>query len=360
MLNYAEDITILAGQKAYIKIKENGLHPKMVKIILGAAGGPKWLVLNFLDRILFSSWFDDRIEPLYLLGSSIGAWRFAAVCQKDPLEAIDQFQYAYLHQYYDHKPSPEEITNESLRIMHEFLNDGDIKEVLNHPYFHLSIMAVRSTWLTASDHRLLLAPGLIGAFSLNSVNRSWLRFFFSRALFFDSRSRPPFSFRDNFPVQKIQLNPNNFRQALLASGSIPLVMSGVKNIQGAKNGTYRDGGAIDYHMNIPVEDMDEGIVLFPHYVDRIIPGWLDKKLSWRKPSRSDVENVVLVAPSPKFVQRLPHQKIPDRNDFFHYAGRDKARIAAWQTVIEESKRFGEAFIELVESGKIRDFVRPMK
>ena len=73
-----------------------------------------------------------------------------------------------------------------------------------------AVSAIRSSGGDASfvraDVAAMLAPGLIGAFSLNAVNRSWLRFFFSRALFFDSRNRPPFSFRDSFQIQKMQLN----------------------------------------------------------------------------------------------------------------------------------------------------------
>ena len=36
-------------------------------------------------------------------------------------------------------------------------------------------------------------------------------------------------------------------------------------------------------------------VLFPHYTDRITPGWFDKLLPWRKPSVEDMANVVPVS-----------------------------------------------------------------
>jgi len=90
-----ENLVFLAGKKAFIRIRKEGLKPEMVKVIAGAAGGPKWLVLNHLDRVIFSSWFKMRTKPLFLLGSSIGAWRFAAASQNNHKKAIDRFQSGY-------------------------------------------------------------------------------------------------------------------------------------------------------------------------------------------------------------------------------------------------------------------------
>ncbi len=69
----------------------------MVKVIAGAAGGPKWLLLHHLDRVIFSSWLRPRTSPLFLLGSSAGAWRFAAAAQKSFEPAGAQFLSAYIN-----------------------------------------------------------------------------------------------------------------------------------------------------------------------------------------------------------------------------------------------------------------------
>jgi hypothetical protein len=152
---------------------------------------------------------------------------------------------------------------------------------------------------------------------------------------------------------------DNIKPALLASGSIPLVMSGINNIPGACPGTYRDGGILDYHPDLPFTE-DDGIVLFPHYTDKIIPGWMDKKLAWRRPSRSHMENVVLVAPSRKFIKELPYKKIPDRNDFYLFKGKQSERISYWNSVVDKSTALGEEFLNVVQSNKIRDIIQPMK
>ena len=108
----------------------------------------------------------------------------------------------------------------------------------------------------------------------------------------------------------------------MASGSIPMVMSGVKDLPGGPAGTYRDAGVIDYHLDIPFLKGD-GLVFYPHFDQRLIPGWLDKKLTWRRPKKEHLENAVVVAPSTKFVKGLPLGKIPDRNDFMMFKGKDE-------------------------------------
>ena len=353
-----DNLTFLAGNKALAIIKEEGLQPERVNVIAGAAGGPKWLVLNHLDRAIFSQWLKPRTTPLFLIGSSIGAWRFAAAATGQPINAIENFQTAYIQQSYQSKPSPEQVSHTSAAVLDAYLNDKGILEALNHPYIRLNIMAVRSKRPVSSDKKILLTAGLTAAFAVNSISRNLLKIFFERALFYDPRHLPPFFNMDQFPIIKTPLSGDNIKQALLASGSIPIVMSGIKDIPGAVQGMYRDGGILDYHPDLPFIK-DDGIVLFPHYMDRIIPGWMDKKLAWRNPSQLNMDNVVLVSPSTKFIEQLPYKKIPDRNDFYLFKGRQKDRISYWNSVVKQSNLLGDEFLDTVQSGKIRELVRPM-
>jgi hypothetical protein len=136
-------------------------------------------------------------------------------------------------------------------------------------------------------------------------------------------------------------------------------MAGVKNIPGAPRGIYRDGGVIDYHFNIPFVRDEESVVLFPHFMDRIIPSWFDKRLPWRGPSGTCLENVVLLCPSDAFKNRLPLGRIPDKGDFWFFRGRDDERSLCWKKVAQEGERLAEEFLNLVENGKIRQEVRPL-
>ncbi len=355
----SKNLSFRAGPKALSLIRDKGLQAEMVKVIAGAAGGPKWLVLNHIDRCIFSSWLKDRKEPLFLIGASSGAWRFAAVTQKDPVAAIKRLQHAYINQVYDKQPTQAEVSREGLKILDYYLDPAGIRDILNHPCLRLNIMAVRSKSPVTSDNRVLLGSGLAGAAIFNAVNRRLLRFFFERALFFDPRDVPPFYEMNGMPGQKIPLSEQGLKAALLASGSIPLVMSGVTEIPGAISGIYRDGGLTDYHMALPYAVKDHEIVLIPHFYEYMVPGWLDKNLPWRKATGSSLPNVLLISPSKEFVEHLPLKKIPDRNDFLHFSGRDQERIDYWNTVVSKSEQLGLDFLEAVESGKIRELVQPL-
>lgn len=353
------NLDIFAGKKALSIVRDGGLDPDMVEVVAGAAGGPKWLILYHLDKFIFSSWITRRTRPLFLIGSSIGAWRFAALSQKDPLYSIRRFKDAYIHQTYSKKPSPAEVTRETIRIMNTFLEDSGIHQILNHPYLRLNFMTVYCKPIAALDHRAVLAPAILSSALLNMIDRRLLRWFYKRALFYHPESIPPFMNMDQFPVIKTPLDKANFRDALLATGSIPLVMSRVKNIPGAPLGVYRDGGIIDYHLDIDFMNGKDKIALYPHYMGRIIPGWFDKKLPWRKPDPKRMASVLMISPSSNFVSKLPFGKISDRHDFFLFNGKDKERIAYWKKVTAMGQHLAEDFHEALESGRIRHMIQPL-
>ncbi len=359
MKDLKEKLVFLAGERALKRVRDNGLNPGDVKIVAGAAGGPKWLILGQLDRVLFGEWFAGRTDPLFLLGSSIGSWRFAAVSRKEPVAALDRFEFAYIHQAYTTKPSPAEVTRKSRDIMEAYLGEAGVAEVLSHPCQCLNLFTVRSRHLLTAERKLPLALGLMGAVGANVISRQLLRFFFRQTLFSDSRTPPPFKDIGATRISHAFLRGDNLKTALLASGSIPYVMQGIRDIPGAPAGIYRDGGAVDYHLDIPYGLAGSGIVLFPHYTDRIIPGWLDKRLAWRKPSPENMADVLLVAPSPVFVDRLPLGKISDRDDFYRFAGNDRGRFDYWQKVAAAGKELAEDFAEAVASGSIRQRVKPL-
>ena len=352
-------LVFLAGRRALERIRDNGLAPDDVQVVAGAAGGPKWLILGHLDRLLFGSWFRDRRQPLYLLGSSIGSWRFAADSCTDPVAAIDRMEDAYIYQVYASRPSPHEISAQSRAIIDHALGPAGPGEILRHGANRLNLVAVHSRHLLARERRLPLALGLAAAVTANLLNRSLLKWFFRQTLFSDPRSRPPFASLGHPPNAHAQLTPDNLKHALLASGSIPYIMSGVRNIPHAAEGVYRDGGARDYHLDVPFGLNGSGIVLYPHFSQRVIPGWFDKHLAWRRPSDENMADVLLIAPSDDFVTRLPNGKITDRSDFYAYAEDDAGRFDCWQRVADAGRLLAEDFIEAVESGDIRRRVAPL-
>jgi hypothetical protein len=349
-------ITFRAGPNALRIIREEGLNPDRISVIAGAAGGPKWLVLGGLDRVLFGNIFKKRKRPLFMIGSSIGSWRFAALSRKNPVEASDTFQKAYLDQFYSQMPTADEVTEVSQQILDAYLEDDAVHEVLGHPYIRLSMLSVRSKSIFNAASRAGLAAGMALASVCNMISRQTMGLFFERTLFYDRRDIPPFYDLKGFPIHQVALSPENLKLAIMSSGSIPLVMNGVTDIPGAPEGVYRDGGMLDYHLDLTFDPDPDNIVLYPHYTDSIIPGWLDKHVPWRRAHRENMHNVFIVSPSKKFVADLPYGKIPDRNDFMRFKGRDAERLEYWNKAIEAGRILSEEFIEAVTSGKIRKMV----
>ncbi len=353
------NITLQAGPGALTLLREEGLKPERINILAGAAGGPKWLVLSGLDRFLLSGFFRDRSHPLYLIGSSIGAWRFASYAKENPLQALEAFETAYISQRYSLKPSQEEIDGESQKIMDACLSPESARDILSHPFMRLNLMVNRSRRPVASESRPLLAAGIAGAALMNLFSRRAMGLFLQRVLFYDPRDLPPFFPMEGFGIRRVPLAENNLKAAVLASGSIPLVMSGVRDIPGAGPGVYRDGGLIDYHLDIPYGAAPNEIILFPHYTDRMVPGWFDKPWKGRKPAAARASQVLLVSPSREFVAKLPLGKIPDRDDFYLFKGRDDERLDYWHGVLRLNRILAEEFGEAVESGRIKDIVLPL-
>ncbi len=349
------NIEIYAGDKAAEIIRSRGLKENDIKAIVGASGGPKFLVLAGFDKVLLDSWFKKRKEPLYFIGSSIGAWRGAAFSTGTPAKSLEKLTQSYLKQQYSEKPSAKDVTDESMKIINGFLSDEDINYIINRSVVNLNIISAQCRGLSSSDNSAALALSLLPSAILNIASRELLLKIFHRTLFNDGRNTPPFS--GIFKKKNIvKLTSENFKQALLSSGSIPFVMQGIKNIPGAPAGTYRDGGLTDYHINIDF-GIEDGIVLFPHFSSKVTPGWLDKTVPWRRADKSLFSNTVLVAPSKSFIDSLPMGKIPDRKDFNTFVGRDNERLTYWNEVIKRSSIIGEEFMEAVSGGKIKDVIR---
>jgi len=352
----SRNLVFKAGPGAFDSIRRHGFAPERIGTFAGASGGAKWLVLSKLDRVILSTILPKLQGPVHLVGSSIGAWRFACYAQADPVAAIERFEESYIEQSYSDKPDSHEISAKSREILRYVLQGEAIAEILMHPVLRSHIITVRARHLAASENRYLLGPSLIVAASLNALSRRTLGMFFERTLFFDARDLPPFFAVTGFPMQTVQLSAENLEDAVVASGSIPFVLDGVRDIAGASRGVYRDGGVIDYHLDLPLSD-PERLTLYPHFFDHIVPGWFDKKLSWRKPDPLNIDRTILVSPSADFVGRLPRSKIPDRTDFMSYSQGE--RIQAWREVVSACAALADEFNEVIEKDGLAARLQPI-
>ena len=370
MTTATQSLHIQAGPRALKHLRENGLRPQDIDIVPGAAGGPKGLGLAKLDEHIFADWlprgFAQRTSPIDLIGSSIGAWRFAAVCRgpapEDTREGLRAFATAYSEQNYPRKVDAAFISAYA-RDLIDKLFKGREADLLAHPNYRLNVLVVRGKGILHREARGRSHAGFAMAALANTVGRTHLRHFMDRTWFHAGRAdNNAIGFQggwDKFRTHHVALTPQNFGDALIGSGSIPLVLQGVANIHGAPAGTYWDGGIIDYHLHLPYP-RTQGLVLYPHFTDRIVPGWLDKMVPWRKAaSGAWLDNVILISPSREYLDRLPRKRLPDRSDFKLYVDDYEGRMKFWRFAMAESERLAEEFRAWCESsdpaGRVKAF-----
>jgi hypothetical protein len=327
-----------AGPSAYREIRTHGFEPALVQTLAGASGGAKWLVLSRLDRVLIERLILPRAAPLHLIGSSVGAWRFACYGRRDPLAALARFEEAYVEQRYSARPTRGEITARSGEILGLLLGEHGVAEILAHPWLRTHVITARCRRLTATEQPQLLLAALALAAAANAVSRRALGAFFVRTLFHDPRARPPLLDPHDLPTEHVPLTADNLRESIVASGAIPLVLEAVHDIAGAQRGVYRDGGIIDYHFDAELAEPGR-IALFPHFYGHAAPGWFDKHWPHRRALPRSLERVLLVHPSEEFLAGLPDGRIPDRGDFLRFD--DATRLRRWRAVIADCGRLAD-------------------
>lgn len=360
----------------------HGLQPEDVQTIPAAAGGPKGLILGPLDRFIFGEWLPRSQQPVHLVGASIGAWRMATACLPDSRAAFERLEHDYIHQHYDpppgrSRPTPRHVSERFGQTLQAFYG-GQVAALLQHPRFRLHIITSRGRHVLAREHRLGTPLGYLGAFLTNAVHRKALGAWLERVVFSSpDPAQPggacaalPFGTRD-VRTRQVPLTQANFMQALQASCSIPFVLQAVHHIAGAPPGAYWDGGITDYHMHLQYSSAldaiqniaagaspesaggpnglkSAGLVLYPHFQREVVPGWLDKQLTWRHRATPALDGMVVLAPNPEWVRTLPNGKLPDRQDFTHYGLDTAARVRAWQAATAASQQLAEEFARWLE------------
>lgn len=370
---------IYAGPRARAALAQRGLLPEHIATIPGAAGGPKGLILGPLDRYLFGEWLPRSQQPIDLVGASIGAWRMATACLDNPVAAFERLEHDYVHQHYELAPGQKRITAD--QVSEAFGNNlrafygGRVAEVLQHPRYRLHIVTSRGRHLLGREHGLRTPLGYAGAFLTNTVHRKAMGAWLERVVFSRPGAALPFATGD-YRTRQVGLSHANFQAALQASCSIPFVLRAIHNIPGAPSGAYWDGGITDYHLHLNYagatkkeaacaystgarsQSDAEKLVLYPHFQQSIVPGWLDKGLKWRHGATPFLDTTVVLAPNPEWVKTLPNSKLPDRTDFTHYGNDLNARVKAWTAATRASQQMVDEFIAWLDKPDM-NLVRPL-
>lgn len=347
-------LRLYAGPAARAHIASHGLAPEMVRVIPAAAGGPKGLILGPLDRFLFGEWLPRSSQPVDLVGASIGAWRMATACLQQPQAAFERLEHDYIHQNYELPPGQKRVTAD--QVSREFGHSlaqfygGRIAEVLQHPRYRLHVVTARGRHVLRREHRVATPLGYLGAYLSNAVHRPALGAWLERVVFSSApQAALPFASAD-YRTRRVALTEANFQAAVQASCSIPFVLRAVADIPGAPPGAYWDGGLTDYHLHLDYRARcgSDGIVLYPHFQRRVVPGWLDKAFKWRHGATHALDHALVLAPDPDWVRALPNGKLPDRTDFTRYGTNLAARVTAWGTATTAARQLADEFATWLE------------
>lgn len=342
-------LQVFAGPRARQHLRQHGLQPTDVRVVPAAAGGPKGLVLLPLDRFIFGNWLGACRQTVHLLGASIGAWRMAAACLPDADEALAQLGDDYIGQEYPHVPGRMPTAAVISQLFGQRIEErlgARALEILSHPQRRLHVFTSRGRRLLHRPGRISMPVGWAAAFAANAMGRRVLGGWMQRVVFSDPREPLPLPL-DEYPTCLASLEAGNLARAVLASCAIPFALEPVHDVPGGPPGTYWDGGITDYHLHLRYAAMADGLVLYPHFGSRVVPGWLDKL--WRRRHRPTpaLDNLVLLAPHPEWVARLPNAKLPDRGDFRSYGEDIAGRQRDWRRALAESQRLADEFAELV-------------
>lgn len=336
-------LQIQLGRNAARSLQEHGWRGRDIKLLMGASGGPKWLILGHLDRLLFDSFLmQERTAPLRAIGSSVGSWRHACLAQEKPSAAIQRFEDIYLNWEYSDKPRVAEISSASRQMLSHVLGEHGADAVAQNPWLHSYIVTARGRGLNSARNAGAIALGMGSSAIANTLHRQLLATQFQRVIF-SSIGAQPLRLTD-FATTHVELHAKLVKKALHASGSIPFLLSGERDIPGAPRGHYWDGGIIDYHFDMQQVD-DEQLILYPHFRADLTPGWFDKLLPWRRHGTPRKENLILLSPSPDFIASLPGGKIPDRSDFSKM--NPAQRVAIWRECVNRSRELAEDFAQQI-------------
>ena len=357
MASRFQALRLYAGPQARQHICRQGLQPQDVGIIPAAAGGPKGLILGPLDRFLFGDWLPRSRQPVDLVGASIGAWRMATACLDSSVPAFERLERDYIRQHYElppgqKRPSADQVSGqfgENLRLFY----GGRIAEVLQQARYRLHVVTSRGRHVLGRQGPVRTPLGYLGAFAANAVHRKALGAWLERVVFSspgDATPAVPLPFTtQDFRTRQVPLSEANFMDALQASCSIPFVLNAVHGIAGAPPGAYWDGGITDYHLHLRYQPRAASpIVLYPHFQQQVVPGWLDKVWKHRHRASPALDAMLVIAPSPEWVRSLPNGKLPDRTDFTRYGPDLAARVAAWSAATAASVQLAEEFAAWLE------------
>ncbi|MEE2891985.1 MAG: hypothetical protein VX766_07585 [Pseudomonadota bacterium] len=337
-------IELHAGARIRAHVAREGFRFEDFPQVLGAAGGPKWLSLYGMDRVLaprVRAAARSRGTPTDLIGASIGAWRFAAWALDDPVAALDRLFEAYV----DPTPFANPTASFDALFRHyldAMFEDGGREQILE--CVPLKLHAIVAGFSARGPH----LPRLGWAAVRNAVSRERFLRGLERIIV---GARPlDAELASAWPHRHLALDADTLVPALLATAAVPGMLAPIRDLDPKVRAI--DGGIVDYHFD--GSPCAGRFTLYPHFRDTLTPGWFDKPWRARHRAAAEVDDLLVICPSPAFVAELPGARIPDRGDPRRYGAEACARN--WRRAGELSRRLGEALEDVLERDRIPELL----
>lgn len=349
------------GPAARRRLRERGLGAHSVGVLVGPASGPKWLALYGIDRALLASDLiptatktnaedGDAAPPRrqLLVGASAGAWRMLAFASRDPETRHDALLEGYVGKVFERGVTADTVSRAYDRMVGELFDAADVEQILHHPRFDVAAHAVRVRRPWPVGLRAGQWAWLGAAAVANFVHPAGLDGVAERVLF---HSRPE-AFGGELRGRLVPWHDDAFHAVAMATASVPLALLPVHDPPHAPPGVYVDGGVTDYHLATRyLGDDDDRVVLFPHYQERIAPGWFDKHLERRRAGPDLANDLLQIHPTDEWIASLPGGRPPDRRDFDELVDQPEERIRRWRDAIRRSEALGEELLDDLETGR---------
>ena len=360
-------LEIRAGKRAYEHIMANGLSADDIHTVFGASGAAKWLSIAGLDSAIFGDWLSGTTHTINLFGTSIGAIKLAAAVQPLPKERLAALADAYIAQRYQGRPTPDEIKAQGDGIMEAALGEDGVNNLLHHARYRYHCGAVQSTGRMVSERRADQIASMSFLALQNFRGKEQMARGLKRVIISTPCNQTDTGIRSNDGVDTLYLalNEKNLRDAVRASGSIPVYMHGVEwpsdsTTQTTEPLILRDGGLLDYHpspSNFSTEG--SGFVLYPHFFGKLVETWFDKFIPWRQVRAESNQDMILLFPGEHYLNSIELGRVPDRADFNRFSGKDAERERLWRQAYEMSYRLGEEWLEISERQSWESVVKPL-
>ena len=270
----------------------------------------------------------------------------------NPIETLDRFLESYVEQTYPVWPTGAEVSQKMKEILEYSLGENGKSELLNPVNKFLHVITAQSSFRfkAGSSYKPQFAKIVLK----NLLSRNWLKGEMDRVVYSNNNQADNlFDIHDEIKTIYNTFSTETLIEALRATGTIPMLMEPVTTIT---NPPYMlwDGALVDYHIGL--QYTSPGLVFYPHFANRIIPGWFDKFTPWRKVDKRATDKMIMIYPSAEFVASLPDQKIPDRKDFETYFDQKDKRISNWYEVARRGDEIANEFHSMYTNGSLIDSV----